>query len=39
MAKITGIGGIFFKSRNKGSELASWYQKIGLDLENWGVRY
>ena len=37
MAKITGIGGIFFKSRNKGSELASWYQKnLGLNLENWG---
>ncbi|MEK6279153.1 MAG: VOC family protein [Acidobacteriota bacterium] len=37
MAKVTGIGGIFFKSRNKGSELASWYQKnLGLNLENWG---
>ena len=37
MAKITGIGGVFFKSRNKGSELASWYQKnLGLDLESWG---
>jgi predicted enzyme related to lactoylglutathione lyase len=37
MAKITGIGGIFFKSRNKGGELASWYQKnLGLNLENWG---
>ena len=35
MAKITGIGGVFFKSRNKGGELASWYQKnLGLDLEN-----
>ena len=37
MAKVTGIGGIFFKSRNKASELASWYQKnLGLNLENWG---
>ena len=37
MAKITGIGGVFFKSRNKGAELAAWYQKnLGLDLENWG---
>jgi len=37
MAKITGIGGIFFKSRNKGSELALWYQKnLGLNLESWG---
>jgi hypothetical protein len=37
MAKITGIGGVFFKSRNKGGGLASWYQKnLGLNLENWG---
>jgi len=37
MAKITGIGGVFFKSRNKGAELASWYQKnLGLTLESWG---
>jgi predicted enzyme related to lactoylglutathione lyase len=37
MAKITGIGGVFFKSRTKGSELASWYQKnLGLNLESWG---
>ena len=37
MAKITGIGGVFFKSRTKGSELSSWYQKnLGLNLESWG---
>jgi predicted enzyme related to lactoylglutathione lyase len=37
MAKITGIGGIFFKSANKGSELAEWYKaNLGLDLESWG---
>ena len=37
MAKVTGIGGVFFKSANKGSELAAWYEKnLGLDLEDWG---
>ncbi len=37
MAKVTGIGGVFFKSANKGGELAKWYQKnLGLDLESWG---
>jgi predicted enzyme related to lactoylglutathione lyase len=37
MAKVTGIGGIFFKSAGKGSELAAWYQKnLGLNLESWG---
>lgn len=37
MAKVTGIGGVFFKSRGKGSDLAAWYQKnLGLSLESWG---
>ena len=37
MAKITGIGGVFFKSAGKGSELAAWYKEnLGLDLESWG---
>lgn len=37
MAKVTGIGGIFFKSAGKGSELAAWYEKnLGLSLESWG---
>ncbi|MGI8811549.1 MAG: VOC family protein [Pyrinomonadaceae bacterium] len=37
MAKITGIGGVFIKSKGKGSELAEWYKKnLGLDLESWG---
>lgn len=37
MAKVTGIGGIFFKSAGTGSELAAWYEKnLGLSLESWG---
>ena len=37
MAKITGIGGVFFKSRNDHDALAAWYQKhLGLQLESWG---
>lgn len=37
MAKVTGIGGVFFKSRNDSAALAAWYQKhLGLPLENWG---
>ena len=37
MAKITGIGGVFFKSRNDNSALAAWYQKhLGLALESFG---
>ncbi|MDF2447766.1 MAG: hypothetical protein K0R26_270 [Bacteroidota bacterium] len=36
MAKITGIGGVFFKTQNP-KELAEWYTKhLGLDLESWG---
>jgi predicted enzyme related to lactoylglutathione lyase len=37
MAKVTGIGGIFFKSAGKGNELAAWYEKnLGFTLESWG---
>lgn len=37
MARITGIGGVFFKSRNDKSALAAWYQKhLGLSLESFG---
>ncbi len=37
MAKVTGIGGVFFKSRNDSAALAAWYQKhLGIPLESWG---
>jgi predicted enzyme related to lactoylglutathione lyase len=37
MAKITGIGGVFFKSKGDRAALAAWYQKhLGLALEDYG---
>ena len=37
MAKVTGIGGVFFKSTNDHKKLAEWYSKnLGLQLEPWG---
>jgi catechol 2,3-dioxygenase-like lactoylglutathione lyase family enzyme len=37
MARVTGIGGVFFKSRGDRAALAAWYQKhLGLPLEAWG---
>ena len=38
MARVTGIGGVFFmSSKGKGSELADWYRKhLGIDLNDWG---
>lgn len=37
MAKITGIGGVFFKSKNDRAALVAWYQKhLGMQLESWG---
>ena len=37
MARITGIGGVFLKSKGDGRELAVWYQQhLGLPLEDWG---
>lgn len=37
MAKVTGIGGVFFKSRGDAAALAAWYQQhLGLPIESWG---
>jgi len=37
MAKITGVGGVFFKSKSDNAALAAWYQKhLGMPLEPWG---
>ena len=36
MARITGFGGIFFKSGD-GKKLAAWYRDVlGLNVEEWG---
>ncbi|CCQ10201.1 Glyoxalase/Bleomycin resistance protein/Dioxygenase family protein [Pseudoalteromonas luteoviolacea B = ATCC 29581] len=37
MAKVTGIGGVFFKSTGDRAKLAKWYQDhLGLSLEPFG---
>jgi predicted enzyme related to lactoylglutathione lyase len=37
MAKVTGIGGVFFKSRADNAALAAWYQQhLGMVLEDFG---
>jgi predicted enzyme related to lactoylglutathione lyase len=37
MARITGFGGVFFKSRNDRTAFATWYQKhLGMQLEGFG---
>jgi predicted enzyme related to lactoylglutathione lyase len=37
MAKVTGIGGVFFKSTNDHTKLAKWYSRnLGIRLEPWG---
>jgi len=37
MAKVTGIGGVFFKSRGNSAALAAWYEKhLGMPLEEFG---
>jgi catechol 2,3-dioxygenase-like lactoylglutathione lyase family enzyme len=36
MKRVTGIGGIFFKSRDP-KALGTWYRDhLGIDLEDWG---
>ncbi|MGE3853822.1 MAG: VOC family protein [Planctomycetota bacterium] len=37
MAKVTGIGGIFFKSKGDKAALADWYKRhLGLKVEDFG---
>jgi predicted enzyme related to lactoylglutathione lyase len=37
MARVTGIGGVFFKAKSENTALAAWYQKhLGLPLEDFG---
>jgi predicted enzyme related to lactoylglutathione lyase len=37
MARVTGIGGVFFKSTGDSAGLAAWYKEhLGLGLEDWG---
>lgn len=37
MARVTGIGGVFFKSGGDPEHLAAWYAaNLGLQLEPWG---
>jgi catechol 2,3-dioxygenase-like lactoylglutathione lyase family enzyme len=36
MAKVLGIGGVFFKSKNP-KKLGAWYRKhLGFEVEQWG---
>ena len=36
MKRVTGIGGVFFKSKDP-KALGEWYRKhLGMDLEEWG---
>ena len=36
MAKVTGIGGVFFKARDP-KALEAWYAKqLGIDVSSWG---
>lgn len=37
MAKVTGIGGVFLKSKGDSAALAAWYQQhLGMKLEDFG---
>ena len=37
MARVTGVGGVFFKSTGDKAALAAWYQQhLGMQLEPWG---
>ena len=38
MARVTGIGGVFFLSRGNGKDLSEWYEKhLGMRIEDFGA--
>lgn len=38
MARVTGIGGVFFLSKGEGTDLSAWYEKhLGMKLEEFGA--
>lgn len=38
MARVTGIGGVFFLSKGEGTNLSAWYEKhLGMKLEEFGA--
>jgi len=39
MKRVTGIGGIFFKCRDRKNTMA-WYEKhLGIPMETWGAQF
>ena len=39
MAKVLGVGGVFFKSPDP-QRLYDWYAKwLGMEIEDWGIAY
>lgn len=39
MAKVTGIGGVFFKSKDP-NQLREWYnQNLGFEAKSWGAMF
>ncbi|HEY1099824.1 MAG TPA: VOC family protein [Myxococcota bacterium] len=37
MAKVTGIGGVFFLANHNNKKLAAWYQQhLGVPVQSWG---
>ena len=37
MARVTGIGGVFFKATGEGNDLAAWYEKhLGMQRDEFG---
>jgi catechol 2,3-dioxygenase-like lactoylglutathione lyase family enzyme len=36
MRRVTGLGGVFFKARDK-AQLIAWYRdRLGIDVQSWG---
>ena len=36
MARVTGLGGVFLKAKNKAALTAGYQQHLGMDVQHWG---
>jgi predicted enzyme related to lactoylglutathione lyase len=36
MGRVTGVGGVFFKARDKAALLAWYRDHLGIDVQSWG---
>lgn len=39
MARVTGLGGVFFKARDRASLMAWYRDHLGIEVSDWGAQF